>query len=345
MTGDLGVNGADRRRLVAVVALSVAAVAAALVLGATGLYAALADRGDFVSAPAVADAPADPAAGLPLFVDPGSQSARVAATDPRFAALASVPQAKWFTDWTDPATIEEAMSTYVGAAAAMHRMPVAVLYRIPHRDCGGHAAGGAATAAEYRAWIDGAARGIAGRPAMVVVEPDAVGQMGRCAGRTRAALLRYAVARMAASGAWVYLDAGHSDWWPPAEMARRLDLAGIEAARGFATNVANYHPEARELDYAQALAAALAARGIAGKTYVVDTGRSGGTVGRGQRCNPPGARLGSRPAVVLDGALDARLWVKAPAESDGRCHGGPGSGFYDQLALMLLGRPNNIERE
>lgn len=333
----------DRRSLVIVGSVAVLAVVAAAVLGVSGLLAELTQHDQFRSAPAVTAVDGDPYTTMGLYADPTSQTARAAARDPRLVPLAEVPQAAWFTDWTDATTIEGAISAYVGGAAARHEMPVAVLYRIPGRDCGGHAAGGAPDASEYRAWIDGAARGIAGRPAIVVVEPDALAQLDTCTGPERIDLLRYAVETMAATGAWVYIDAGHSDWWPADEMARRLEAAGIESARGFTTNVANYRPQEAEEAYAEELVTALAARGLEGKRYIIDTGRNGGDVDAGERCNPVGARSGSRPALLFEGSLDGYLWIKPPAESDGPCHGGPASGFYRELALMLLGRANSIE--
>ena len=79
------------------------------------------------------------------------------------------------------------------------------------------------------------------------------------------------------------------------EEARRLEAAGIESARGFTTNVANYRPQEAEEAYAEELVTALAARGLEGKRYIIDTGRNGGDVDAGERCNPVGARSGSRP--------------------------------------------------
>lgn len=333
----------DRRARVIIGTVVVLAVLAAAVLGVSGLLSALSREGEFRTVPAVAPDDGDPYTSMSLYADPDSQTARAAAGDARLVSLADVPQATWFTDWTDSSTIEGAISAYVGGAAARHEMPVAVLYRIPGRDCGGHAAGGAPDAEEYRAWIDGAARGVAGRPVIVVVEPDALGQLEKCTGPERADLLRYAVETMSATGAWVYIDAGHSQWWPADEMARRLEEVGIASARGFTTNVANYYPVAAEQEYAEGVVAALAALGRDGVRYLIDTGRNGGEVTPGDRCNPPGARSGPTPELLFDGNLDGHLWIKPPAESDGSCHGGPSSGFYRELALMLLGRPNGIE--
>ncbi|MDN4174568.1 glycoside hydrolase family 6 protein [Nocardioides sp. SOB77] len=333
----------DRRSRVVVGTVVVLALVGALVLGTTGVLSALGQHGRFEHEPAVVVTDGDPYTTMALYADPASETARAAATDARVAPLAAVPQGAWFTDWTDASTIRGSVAAYVGGASARHELPLVVLYRIPDRDCGGHASGGASDAEDYRAWVEGAARGIAGRPAIVVIEPDAVGQLDKCTGPERVDLLRFAVERMAATGAWVYIDAGHSDWWPAEEMARRLESVGIAGARGFVTNVANYHSADAEQSYAEDVVAALAARGTEDVRYLVDTGRSGGRVEAGERCNPPGARTGPAPALVFDGSLDGYAWVKPPAESDGPCAGGPPSGYYRQLALMLLGLPNSIE--
>jgi endoglucanase len=277
----------------------------------------------------------------PLYVDPSTQTATAAATDPRFAPLAAVPQAFWFTDWTTSATIEEKLDSYISAADAVGQLPVAVLYRIPDRDCGGYATGGAADAGEYAAWIDGAAAAVKGRPVILLLEPDSVGQLATC-GPDRVTLLRNAVSTLSATGAWLYLDGGHSNWWSPQVMAERLESIGIEKTRGFFTNVANYRSTAAETTYAQQVLTALARRGVEGLHYVIDTGRNGATVEGDAHCNVPHARLGQRPAMVFDGKLDGYLWIKAPAESDGRCHGGPTTGFWGALALSLLGEQTDL---
>ncbi|WP_300683252.1 glycoside hydrolase family 6 protein [Nocardioides sp.] len=329
---------ADNRRWVAaMLVLLVAVVAVVGVLGAKGLRTNLHRTGTVVDHSDTSTA----AYRRPLYVDPSTQTATAAADDARYAEIAAVPQAFWFTDWTTSATIEAKLGAYIGAADAAGRLPVAVLYRIPDRDCGGYATGGAGDAAEYQAWIAGAAAAVRGRPVILLLEPDSVGQLASC-GADRVALLRQAVDTLSATGAWLYLDGGHSNWWSPTVMAERLESIGIEKTRGFFTNVANYRSTAAETTYAQKVLSALARRGIEGLHYVIDTGRNGATVPGDAHCNVPQARLGARPRMVFDGKLDGYLWIKAPAESDGRCHGGPTTGFWGALALSLLGQRSDL---
>ncbi len=286
-----------------------------------------------------ADAAKDPRLTRPVYVDPAGASAKAAAKDRRFARIGSRGQALWVTDGYPTSSVRRTVEAYAARAQKARRTPLVAVYAIPGRDCGQHSAGGLSPT-RYRAWVAQVAAGLKGRSAMVVLEPDAVALMGTCDGQgDRAALLRDAVNRFRAAGAWVYLDAGHSGWLDPAVVADRLVAAGIRNARGFATNVANFRPTAHETAYAGRVLAALRTRGVAGRRYVVDTSRNGSRTppGAGDFCNPRAARLGRVPAVVDSGGLDAYLWVKRPGESDGPCQGGPSAGrWWPTGALRLL---------
>jgi endoglucanase len=278
------------------------------------------------------------AASKSFYVDPYSQSNIAAKKDARLAGLAAIPQGKWFTDWTTISSIENDVSSYVNAADAAGKIPLVVLYQIPDRDCGGYSSGGLSTASDYRAWIDGAAAGLRGSNAWVVVEPDALAQScGDSPERTGE--IGYASKTLAAAGARVYLDAGNSQWGAPSTMAKRLVDAGVQYARGFSTNVANFRPTAAEKAYAASVNTQLAALGVSGKHYVIDTGRNGakaGALAADDVFNPPAARVGTQPTLFSTGALDAYLWIKTVGETDGPYNGGPASGFSTKLALALI---------
>jgi endoglucanase len=290
-----------------------------------------------LAAPATASA--NPFVGRKLFVDPDSPAAKQAAawrvTRPADAAemdeIASAPQAQWFGNWNRD--VAAAVDAHVDRAAAAGRWTLLVAYNIPQRDCGGHSAGGTA---DYRAWIREFDRGIGGRPAAIVLEPDALAALD-CLNatdrETRLSLLRDAVGVLYPNP--VYIDAGHSGWHSPATMAARLGRAGIASARGFALNVSNFRTTAGELAYG---------RDIATRTnshFVVDTGRNGlGPAPDGEWCNPPGRALGQRPHTVTGEPLaDAFLWIKQPGFSDGPCNGGPAAGaWWADYALGLARR-------
>jgi len=188
----------------------------------------------------------------------------------RVAAMATTPQAVWFTDGT-PAEVRNAVRNTMREARAQHRVPVLVAYNVPFRDCAQYSAGGAADTAAYKAWIDGFAAGIGGDPAVVIVEPDGLGIIPYnttiygaadwckptvadadgnpipAPGATpdeRYAQLNYAVDTIAAKGrrAMVYLDGTHSAWLGVGEAAYRLVKAGVQRSQGFFLNVSNYQP-------------------------------------------------------------------------------------------------------
>ncbi|MER5885684.1 glycoside hydrolase family 6 protein [Streptomyces sp. NPDC001941] len=249
------------------------------------------------------------------------------------------PLAEW-PGGPDPGPTVRRLTT---SAARVGRMAVLVTYNIPDRDCGAYSHGGSGDAAEYRWWIDAFAAGIGDRPALVVVEPDAVAHLeaGCRAVRDadeRFALLSYAVQRLRRQPrAEVYLDAGNASWIPDhRRLVAPLRKAGIARAHGFALNVSNYQTDATSLAYGRALS-----RALGGKHFVIDSSRNGRGPFAGPEawCNPPGRGLGTAPTRrTRDRLLDAYLWVKRPGESDGSCRGGPPAGHWWPASALSLAR-------
>ena len=289
---------------------------------------------------------ANPIANATFWVDPQSKARRTAdewrTSRPTDAAqldkIGAQPNAKWFGNWNTDirGDVERAVSRMTSEGA----IPVLVAYNIPLRDCGSYSAGGAASQAAYRAWIDGYAAGIGPRTAVVVLEPDALAGMGCLSATDQAArleLIRYAVDVFGAlGGTSVYIDAGNNRWQSPATMASRLTAAGIERAAGFALNVSNFFTTAEESRYGDAISAL-----VSGKHYLIDTSRNGlGATTDAQWCNPAGRALGERPTTNTGNPLiDAYLWIKVPGESDGSCNGNPPSGTWmPEYALGLAQR-------
>ena len=282
-----------------------------------------------------------------LYVDKDSQAetARRAAVSAgrtseakKLKVISSTAQAKWFGTWNPTSTVRKDVRTYTRKASKAKAVPQLVLYAIPDRDCGGYSSGGF-DATTYKRWVREVSAGLRGSKAIVVLEPDALGL--DCAGATRATLLRYAVGKLSAAGALVYIDAGHSNWRTPADMAKRLKAAGVAKARGFATNVSNFQSTKDERAYAAKVSKALGKRGVKAKNrhYVIDTSRNGRATAGAQWCNPPGQGLGVKPRWVGAKKLDAYLWIKRPGESDGSCNGGPAAGsWWTEYALGLVAR-------
>ena len=278
-----------------------------------------------------------------LYVDPESQPVYWVGThdgDSRRAVIkagiADRPMARWFNG--DGADASDARA-YLSAASRVRKLPVLVFYHLPERGCG--VGEGATSAAAYRSWIDALAASIGKRPAVVILEPDALPQLdclSSSAQTTRLSLFSYAVDRLRSSApnTWTYLDAGHDDWTPAGTMAKRLTAAGIAHARGFALNVSNYQSTARNVSYAQSVNAALGSA----KHFVIDTSRNGNPLNGDDWCNPTGERIGAAPRVGGTSGLDLQLWVKPPGESDGDCGIGAGTqagDFSPTIAMKLLG--------
>lgn len=296
--------------------------------------AACVEPGADAPAPSVAhEAPADGA----FYVDPDTQAAAAALTATgadRDAALriAGTPQAMWLVDGGDAAAARAQVADYTARAQAAGQIGVVVVYAIPGRDCGSHSAGGADEQG-YRDWVAQVAAGLVGEP-WVVLEPDALAQLGDCDGQgDRAGMLRDAARLLDDAGARVYLDVGHPAWLSAQVAADRLRQVGLDHLAGFALNVSNYRTTAESREYGEQVSAL-----AGGARYVVDTSRNGNGPGD-DWCNPPGRALGDAPRTVDDGtALDALLWVKSPGESDGTCRGGPAAGvWWPQMARELAG--------
>jgi endoglucanase len=293
-----------------------------------------------------APASANPLAAAKLYVDPFSSARRQveawASTRPAEAAemekIASRSHADWFGGWSGD--ISTAVNQRVTTITSAGALPVLVAYNIPQRDCGGYSAGGVSSATAYRSWIAAFAAGIGDRPAVVILEPDALAAMD-CLSiadqGARVALLKDAVDVLEARpNVSVYLDAGHSRWRSVTDMAARLTNAGVGRAQGFSLNVSNYNATSDEVSYARSLSSRLG-----GKHGVIDTSRNGlGPSPDGQWCNAPGRALGPAPgSSTVDASIDAYLWIKRPGESDGTCNGGPPAGaWWPDYALGLAQR-------
>jgi endoglucanase len=293
----------------------------------------------------------DPVAGRRLYVDPANAAAAQAAewrAEGRDAdaalilKIANQPTAIWVAG--NPASARAKVEDVTVKAATAKRLPVLVAYDIPFRDCGNYSSGGASSAVAYRAWVKAFSTGLGDRPAIVVVEPDAVAHAvsgclsaDRVAGRYQ--LLRGAVTAFGAHpNVRVYLDAGNAGWiTPPSRMIQPLRAAGVARADGFALNVSNFYSTEATLRYGKALS-----DGLGKAHFVIDTGRNGNGPESGNDalrwCNPPGRALGHAPTTqTRESRVDAFLWVKQPGDSDGACRPGapPAGRWWASYALEL----------
>lgn len=291
----------------------------------------------------------EPLAPMPFYVDPTTSSAVAAGQAsprrPELDLIAGTAQAWWVDQQTSVGAAAAAIRSHIDGAAAVGAMPIVALYGIPHRDCGGFAAGGFFSGDQYRSWIGELVKGVASQPVMVIVEPDALTAADCLTPEQRderMALLRFAVESFAANPhAVVYIDGGHSRWLTPEQLSQRLREVGVDEARGFSLNVSNFFTTEEEAAYGEQVSALLG-----GAHYVVDTSRNG--LGPAPDaplnwCNPPGRALGVPPTAQTGYPhADAYLWIKRPGESDGDCGRGEAqSGFFmvDYAIELVRNRP------
>jgi endoglucanase len=252
--------------------------------------------------------------------------------------IAHHSQADWFGDWVPASRLTQTVAARRRTIRAAGALPVFVVYDIPLRDCHGYSGGGASSPSAYRSWIRNFAAGVGSGPAAVVVEPDALAQIGcltPAQRTTRLGLLRYAVRTLTARpGTAVYLDAGHAGWIPAATMAKRLGNAGASDARGFSLNVSNYDSTSAERAYGRQISSR-----VDGLPFVIDTSRNG-LGSNGEWCNARDRALGTPPTGSTgDKSVDAFLWIKPPGQSDGTCNGGPEAGqWWTSYAIGLAER-------
>lgn len=178
----------------------------------------------------------------------------------RLSDMVSTPQAVWFTGGT-PHAVERDVRKTMQKAANDGTVPVLVAYNIPGRDCAQYSSGGVTDAAAYKAWISGFAAGIGTGEAIVVLEPDALGNMpGDCGvfgtadypftNDERYAEIGDAISALEAQPhARVYLDGSNSHWVNVGEMSKRLVTAGVQRTQGFFLNVSNYLSDSKSVLY------------------------------------------------------------------------------------------------
>jgi hypothetical protein len=177
---------------------------------------------------------------------------------------------------------------------------------VAHDRAANHRPGSAEQAYEH--WINGFAAGLGNRPAVVILEPDALAELKSCLDtaqqQARLHMLSYAVKTLQTKSHRVYLDAGHSNWVPAGQMAARLRAADVAQAYGFSLNVSNYDPTDREIGYATELDRDLGMP----KRFVIDTSRNG-MGSAGDPLDPGAGPISQALPGAGRGALASRLFT------------------------------------
>jgi endoglucanase len=192
--------------------------------------------------------------------------------------------------------------------------------------------------ATFERQVDEMVAGIERRPAVMLLELDAIGS-SRCMARTGAladweADMRYEINAVASlPHAVVYIEGGYSDANPPGYTARVLNAVGVRNIRGFFTNDTHMNWTANELRWGDRVSAL-----TGGTHFIINTADNGdgpllnphpGKQGIEDLCNPP-ARGAGIPTTTATGnpAVDSFMWVHVPGTSSGKCNGGTPSGTF-----------------
>jgi hypothetical protein len=232
-------------------------------------------------------------------------------------------------------------------------IPVLTTYFL-HPDARGCPTPGQLSAAgpTFRAQVDAMAAATERRPAVYLLELDAVGS-SKCIKRAGAlhiweSDLRYEAKKMASlPHTVVYLEAGYSDGNSPRYTAKVLNASGIRSVRGFFTNDTHLNWTSREIKWGEKVS-----KKTHGADFIVNTTQNGNgpqlnphpsKQGIENLCNPAGRALGPQPTTDTGFAhVDAFLWTLTPALSSGSCGGGPKAGsFWVARAVQMAEAANN----
>ena len=175
------------------------------------------------------------------------------------AQMEATPAAVWLTGGT-PQQVAQQVRTTMFEATLERAEPVFVLYDIPGRDCSQYSAGGALDTAAYEAWVDAVATAVGPAHAVMLVEPDSLGDMpSDCDLPTstypytdadRFAEIDYAVGALENDpDTSVYLDGTNSHWQQVGNISTRLVQADVQQTQGYFLNASNYQTDAASQDY------------------------------------------------------------------------------------------------
>jgi endoglucanase len=199
--------------------------------------------------------------------------------------------------------------------------------------------------------INEMARGIDRRPAVMLLELDAVGA-SKCMQRNGGLAawkgdIRYEIDKISAlPHTVVYIEGGYADSNNPRYTAKVLNAVGVRKIRGFFTNDTHEDWTIKEVRWGQRVS-----RLTHGAHFIVNTATNGqGPLVPANRvrdgnevlCNPPGRGVGPLPQVNPGFAnVDAFLWTAPPGNSSGSCNGGPAAGtFWPAKAVAMAALAN-----
>ena len=198
------------------------------------------------------------------------------------ATIALRPKAKWFGAWIPDRDIADKVHEYVaGATGGDPEVLVNMtLFRVvPWEQDACKRLPTAAEKESYKRYVRRFAGAVDDTYAAIVLQPD--GPFALCSpdgSKVLSGLVRYAARRLGSlPHASVYIDVGSAGWnhHDPANAVKLLVRGGVEHVRGFHLNTTHYEATEDQIDFGAKVVSALAARGIAGKHFTVDTAENG----------------------------------------------------------------------
>lgn len=188
------------------------------------------------------------------------------------------PRMRWFGAWYPDA--RETAREYVASVTAGDRNALvqAAVFRLePWEGDACHSLPSPAQQASYKHWIDAFASGLGRARVALVLQPDLPFEL--CVphhSRLPMQLVAYAARRFSSlPHTTVYIDAGAADWPTVRQAAGMLRSAGVRYARGFALNATHYDSTQNEIRFGAKVVRALAAAGVRGRHFVINTSSNG----------------------------------------------------------------------
>jgi len=214
------------------------------------------------------------------------------ATKTYLGRIATQPTALWLTAKnSDPAKRPSAVRNYIrqlqnGDPESLVQMALFGIFSVQGGEKNKAKALTSAQVAAYRTWITAVSKQIGGSRVAIVMEPDQALLFNR-PGKAKSALTGGAAARMKLV-AWatkylhdhnrraaIYLDAGDADWLSADQATSLLARTGVGYARGFALGATHYSSTSDDIRHGAAIVAALAAKGVKGKHFIIDSADNG----------------------------------------------------------------------
>jgi len=245
------------------------------------------------------------------------------------AEVSKQPIATWYTDRIDDTT---SLANTIFSKCSGSARPTVVVYGLPNKDCGGYSAGGNnKNAADYKKFIQKLADVAGQKPAVYILEPDAVGLLDQC-GATNgyADNIKVALDILGQNtNADIYMDVGY---WTLSSGSQASSVLGAVQSldskgriKGISLNTSNYRSTQEMIDACNRFSSG------GSKKYhcVIDTSRNFVPPTSTEWCNTKNTGIGKPPTKETGSdIIDYFLWIKPPGESDGACNGGPDAGAF-----------------